>query len=600
MAYKRSRIAVTKLSLSVALALAAMGSTPASAINLDTGNPDATLRWDNTVRYNLGWRMEKVNPVYANAFGSDETETVFKKNDLIMNRLDLLSELDYVWKAENQLTYGFRVSGAAWSENAYPSHSRTNPDIAAYYASLPFPFSLTPPPISNYGAGGQWSKYAKRYVTGSSGEFLDAFVFGAFNLGETTLNLKVGQHNVYWGQTLYSVADGISAGQQALDGLKAAVSPGAEVKELFMPLNQISATWSLNEHWALIGQYQLDWKPFRVSPAGTFFGSGDASGSLLGSDPYCAATFPGGGCLRNLDAVTPSGNGGSWGLGAKWTPGNNDTWGFYYRKYDEKLPWGARQIDPAFFPAQADLSLMGIRLNYARDTELWGMSLDKQIWGLSTGIDFSYRKNTALNSTTGVVILPMNMTPTYEQLEGARGDTYHLVINAISLLDKTALYETGNLQGELAYQRLDKVTKNPTRYYSMDNACKGTANNKSNGCATKDALALNLGATLQWLNVLPSVDLSLPLSYSVGLSGNAPTIGGSSEKQYSWSVGLTAMYRTLYEFSLLYSDKHADYTAAPDTGITGINSTPATGNPSSGAGIGNNHGWLNLRFKTSF
>jgi hypothetical protein len=43
-----------------ALALASMFATAgtAYAFEIDTGNPDVTLRWDNTLRYNLGVRAE--------------------------------------------------------------------------------------------------------------------------------------------------------------------------------------------------------------------------------------------------------------------------------------------------------------------------------------------------------------------------------------------------------------------------------------------------------------------------------------------------------------------------------------------------------------
>lgn len=58
----------------------------------------------------------------------------------------------------------------------------------------------------------------------NSGEFVDAFVFGTFALGTTQLSVKLGQHNVYWGETMFSIADGVSAGQGPLDTIKAATT----------------------------------------------------------------------------------------------------------------------------------------------------------------------------------------------------------------------------------------------------------------------------------------------------------------------------------------------------------------------------------------
>ena len=41
-----------------AVALTVLCATSAQGFEIDTGNPDAVLRWDNTVRYNYGVRMK--------------------------------------------------------------------------------------------------------------------------------------------------------------------------------------------------------------------------------------------------------------------------------------------------------------------------------------------------------------------------------------------------------------------------------------------------------------------------------------------------------------------------------------------------------------
>ena len=74
------------------------------------------------------------------------------------NRIDLLSELDVVWKKR----YGFRVSGAGWFDDAYGNKSARNPALAV------------PPSY----IGQNFSNTTKRFYHGPSGEILDAFVFG--------------------------------------------------------------------------------------------------------------------------------------------------------------------------------------------------------------------------------------------------------------------------------------------------------------------------------------------------------------------------------------------------------------------------------------
>ena len=54
--------------------------------------------------------------------------------------------------------------------------------------------------------------------------------------------------------------------------------------------------------------------------------------------------------------------------------------------------------------------------------------------------------------------------------------------------------------------------------------------------------------------MFPGVDLSAPLSYAVGLKGNAPTIFGGNQGNGNYSVGLGADVQQKYRFDLKYID----------------------------------------------
>ncbi len=592
--------APTRLSLCVVTALAAIGSAPAWAFEFDTGNPDTKLRWDNTVRYNSAWRMEAINPAFANAYGYDESETRFKKNDMIMNRLDLLSELDYTFHNN----YGFRVSAAIWSENGYPGTTHIGDSVPAAQRAF-----------TSYGAGpiSPYSAYTKRYVTGSSGEFLDAFVYSTFEIGSTELSLKLGQHNIYWGESVFNPNDSVAAGQGPSDGIKALTSPGIEAKETSLPINQLSGRWTLSPEVALIGQYLLDWKPTRITPGGTYFAAADGAGnSWAAGSPVCTAANTT--CTPYLGPITPGRNGGDFGLAVRWSPfWLNGNAGFYYRKYDEKVPWSVTQLSKAG---------AGSRYNFARDTELVGVSLNKVLGPVSAGFELSYRKNTALNSSPGFFSTntgsgtlkdalaarapTLNDVPSYEQAEGARGNTYHFIANGTWLAPATPLWDAATVLGEIAYQRLDKVTKNPALFYAVGTgyAC-GTGGLKAgldatDGCATKDSWTMNLLFSPGWAQVMPGLDLSMPMTMSYGLKGNSPALSGAYEHGYKWAIGLTATYHSVYEFGVQLADQHQDYKTGASTTTTGV---PGTQIFTTGQGTSpeqNNHRWLNVRFKTSF
>ena len=94
-------------SLAVASLLAAAGA--AQAFEIDTGNDDLAMRWDNTFRYNLGVRAQGQDPALLKNPNLDDGDRNFSNGSLVTNRLDVLSEFDSIW----QKKYGVRVSAAA-------------------------------------------------------------------------------------------------------------------------------------------------------------------------------------------------------------------------------------------------------------------------------------------------------------------------------------------------------------------------------------------------------------------------------------------------------------------------------------------------------
>lgn len=546
---------------SIALLLGAACCPVLHAMPIDVGNPDFDVRWDNTVRYDAGWRMEGQKSGFDNSPYFDDTEHKFDRGDMVTNRLDLISELDVIWRQ----AHGFRISAAGWYDAAYQDSAEPNSALGA---------------SGNY-KNNHYNGYTNRYIAGPSGEILDAFVFTNFAIGSANVNLKAGQHNVYWGESLYSIGNSIAYSQGPIDTIKSATSPGAEAKELFLPLKQVSSEIQLTDELSVGAQYLLDWKPFRLVPGGTYFGPSDGSRSDYGNTTAAGFQIP------NGSDFEPAHQSGNFGLNMHWSPyWLGGTAGIYYRKFDEKLPWSFTQI-----------GLVGgrpvpqaIRLGYARDTELYGVSLSKNIGVISVGSEISYRKNTALNSVAGYSVITATGDPSYSDIEGARGDSWHALINGIYLLPKTFLWDGGTLQGELTYNKLQKITENENRFNARGYGCT-TAYSKN--CADKHSVGMQIGFTPEWPQLFPSWDISMPVSLAYGLDGNSPTLGGTNEGAYNYSIGVSGKWKNLHTVTLRWVDSHADYAKNPATDYV----TSAYTNGSSNQ---NNHGWLSLSYKTTF
>jgi len=562
----------------IAAAAALVASGGSHALELDTGNPDFKVRADTTLRYNLGVRTEKQDPRLLNFATTDEGNAKFKRGDVVTNRLDVLGELDVSYKGQ----FGGRVAAAAWYDHAYRDGAVSSPAGSA----------------TSYN-NNTYSDEVSRFVHGPSGEILDAFLWSNFNVGEVPVNVKLGRHTVVWGEGLLIGGHAISYGQSPVDGVKAVSSPGIETKEVFLPINQLTFKAQVTEKLSLAGQYALEWKPTRVPYAGTFLmGADNAPGVDRFALTPCNPALGPLSCktMTNTAAKEP-GDTGNWGLSARLdVDAIESTVGFYYRKFNDYNPETGIQLGNFYqaIPGVAATTLPGtFRFVYPESTKAIGVSLSKSVGPVSVGAELSWRKDAHLNS-----VASYTTTST-----GAVGDTMHAVVNGVYLLPKTAMWDTGSLIGELAYSRLNKVTANEKLYRGVGYAgCVklGTSGataqpgDITDTCSTKDYWEMALRFTPQYLGILPSVDLSIPMALNYGLKGTAATGGGGFEGRMSWSVGLLATYAGKHDFTLTYAD------AAVPTKYNAAGTAAIGGNALNSAVGATDRGRLLFTYKTSF
>ncbi|HXZ51113.1 MAG TPA: DUF1302 domain-containing protein [Burkholderiales bacterium] len=548
--------------IAVAVLMALGGK--ASAFELKTDNPDVSMRWDNTVRYNLGARAQGRDNKIGNYAVSDEGDYSFNNGDVVTNRLDLLSEFDFVYKKQ----MGFRVSGAGWYDAAYGGQSQSNPN----------------PPLVNIPSyvNHQYSGYTKRYYEGPSGELLDAFAFGNFDAGNVPTSVKVGRHSLYWGESLFLGGNlhGIAYSQNPLDLQKGFATPGSEAKELFRPLNQISGSAQLTDTLSVAGQYFLQWEPFRYPEGGTYLGPVD----FAFNGPDRQFLSPALGFAQRGDPLEPK-QSGEWGLATRWSPEWLDgTLGFYYRNFADKLP--------QTFLTQVGPNRSIYQLIYKDNIDLWGISLAKNIAGISVGAELSYRHNTPLTSqvlgnAAAAGPIAEGTTP------GPVGDTYHGLVNAIGILPKTGIFDTASWAAELTWSQWAKVTSGANLFQAVGyGGCTfaGRPGDKWDGCATKNYFGLALSFSPTWFQVYPGVDLSAPITYSTGLSGNAATVFGGNEDNGTYTVGVGADVYQKYRFDLKYIDWFGRYRSN-GTAVTTQNGFTT---------LLKDRGFVSLTFKTTF
>lgn len=526
---------------------AACLSSGAWALEFETGNPDLTIRWDNTVRFNYAVRVESRDNKIGNSAVSDEGTWSFDRGDAVATRFDVLTELDIVFKKR----FGARLSAAGWYDAAYGDDSRSNPN----------------PPLVNIPSyiNRKYSDYTNRLYQGPSGEILDAFVFAGFDVGPAPSQVKIGRHSIYWGESLFLGGNlhGIAYAQNPLDLQKGFATVGVEAKELFRPLGQISASSQVTDNLSIAAQYMFEWESFRYPEGGTYLGPVDFAfnGPHRQFLPAPLNTFASRG-----DPAEPN-QSGEWGLAARWSPDWLDgTLGFYYRNYADKLP-------QTFITQVPPLGAPRYNLIYADDIDLFGISLAKNIAGISVGAEISYRHNTPLNSQV-LGIAPG--LPLEGETKGPRGNTYHALVNGLGVIARTPLFDAAVYAAELTWSHWSTVSSGQNLFQAEGyGGCRrpggGPATgDKWDGCTTKSFVGMALAFTPTWYQVFPGVDLQAPVTYARGLSGNAATIFGGNESNGNYSVGIGADVHQKYRFDLKYIDFFGRYKDN-GTAVTGQN-----------------------------
>ncbi|WP_460125154.1 DUF1302 domain-containing protein [Pseudomonas sp. S2_C03] len=597
----------------------------AHGVEIDTGNPDWNVRLDNTVKYNYGVRTESADKRMLGTPNNNDGDYNFRKAGTnITNRVDLLTEMDVVY--QNHM--GFRVSAASWYDKAYENTgSNSNPFVngngstSGLVANDPRLAGVT---RDNVGFGSpHLSNYAQRYYTGPSGEILDAFVFYSTEVGEESmLSVKAGQHNVFWGETLLNPVHSMSYGQSGLDLAKLAASPGTEAKELFVPRNQLSMSFTVNPELTVAAQYFLDWDAARLPEAGTYYGGSDlvgfgAQSFLLGNTNAVVPGSPLGCGLAPCNGLTNVRRGhdltpdkrGDWGIMAKWSPAWLDgTLGVYYRETSEILPqaWldarglssananGTRPAGqvPAVINTLNSLSTATYQLAYADNIKIVGLSLSKDVGGISVGSDLNVRHNMPLASIPAIVstnsplglgqglgLLPARTASTgvvYDTPEkgdsmSATGDTLHWTLNGLMTLPKTPVFDSATVLAELYYSNLLKLdSKNEALY-------KGKDSYHGIDAPTRDNWGIAVNFTPTWYQVFPGVDLNAPMSVNVGLDGVSPVSGGGAKDTGNYAVGVGAVVYNKYFIDLKYVDS---FGKTDKCDVSGVSTGPTGGDGS--------------------
>lgn len=423
----------------LALAIAgviAMACQPAAAFDFSRGELSGSL--DTTVSFGASWRaQDQADDLIAKAY-FDPT---------IVAQIAALTDAGMYLEAQ-QLQLAARGRFSANRDDGNLKYDKGNLISNA--------FKVTSELSLNYRDSGAFARATYFYdfenadrsdltreakdLVGERFRLLDAFVFHNFTYGESgTGTVRLGRQVVSWGESTF-IQNGINViNPFDLSALRVA---GAELKEAYLPIDSLWASFSLTDKLSLEAVYMFEFEEVEIDAAGTYFSANDfaapggeyvmlnfgtvpqpvnnpalyrdvcysgAAGyglSDTGLPPAlvaagCSAAFP-------RSANKNAKDSGQFGAALRYYADfmNGVEFGLYYLKYHSRVP-----LVSGISVVNTSPNSGSYFLEYPEDIDLYGLSWSTSLpGGIAFQGEFSYRPNMPLQ-VDDVELLFAGLTP---------------------------------------------------------------------------------------------------------------------------------------------------------------------------------------------
>ncbi|AYC32756.1 DUF1302 domain-containing protein [Pseudomonas cavernae] len=446
----------------------------------------------------------------------------------------------------------------------------------------------------------------------SGAEFLDAFVYHNYSIGDLPGNVRLGKQVVSWGESTF-IGNSINS-INPID-VAALRRPGAEVKEGLIPVNMFYLSQGLTENLNAEAFYQLEWDKTIVDNCGTFFGN-DGLPKGCNDRLVVAGLDLAPGVAQNTGGLAAVGagtddvfiprlkdndarDGGQYGVALRWfVPELDDTeLGAYALNYHSRNPYlSVKQASTLAGGSLAVARSARYFIDYPEDIRLYGLSFQTNVGGTSLGGEVSYRPNMPLQLNTADLLSAATFGATSPLIKSGfasgnpaaglgktvngydRLPVYQAQMTATQFFDQVMGASRLTLVGEVGYNHISDLGASDgsdLRFGRSSNwgagtlqgptgpaTCRGTAAGtpaasnpqqecNSHGFYTTDSWGYRARARLDYPNVFAGVNLAPSLAWQHDVEGFGPNFDEGSK---AVSVGLDADYANTYTASLSYTD----------------------------------------------
>lgn len=523
----------------------------------------------------------------------DDGNLNFKKGDAFSTIAKLIGEVDL--KKDN---FGLFIRGKAWHDYQLAKNGVVNGSSA-----------------NGYQAGAELNDSSFDSLSKFSGiALLDAYVsMNTFVAGDKPVTVKVGNQVVNWGESLF--ISGINQ-FNAFD-ISAARKPGTQVKEILLPIPQVSLNLGVAENTSLEAFYQFDWKKNILDGCGTYWGIVNTyncsdTGAVVAAGPLQTQSsyrnYVGGGVAGGVNAIMSNGgtiNGkdsGQWGLAARYfSPELSTEFGAYYVNYNQRSPILSILFNGSTTPGSFYANSTN-RINYAwdysaKDIQVLGLSMSTNIAGWSVFGEASHTKDIPVQINGPDLLLgavgggasPVGLGPlaylkTTVRNEGTLFHGYGLLdknqvqISTIKSFPNILGAESLGFVGEVAYQNWSGIADPMTsiRYgrgfvygqaATATLACNAAAmtNCENEGFATKNSWGYRAQLELSYPNLFAGVNVKPRIFYSHDVKGySADNTFVEDRKALGLATRFDYLGKYYAEISANYFNRSAKYDVFRD------------------------------------
>jgi len=507
--------------------IAALGllATPASALPIDTGT-GVKLSVDNTFEFTL------VDQLGSAAFGPsgrclpDSGPFVVEASLFSCAVRSGLTSTRSEWEPRLSASYGgFGLEVSAYGEYdpVYSAFKKQPPAVPAV-ANVTRLFS------ENNDDDG---------VNGI--ELQDFYVSGMVNLGEDLpLSFKVGRQVSVWGESLYFPENGIAGGQTPIDTFRYKPIASYDENQQLLPVAQVTFSLQPNDGLAIIGYYQFEWRRDRISP----YDAEISNDEIVTQDNIRQIVMPRSGgqpVVFNRVQDQASDSTDQFGLGIRQRLGDFD-FGLYGLSFNAKVPEFDAHLP--FFDSDENPNVGTYDLFFPRDIEIFGASLSGPLGDGTFGAEVSGRRNQPLVNPGVILTATTEVGENDDAKQDADrfplGDTLHAQFSWITPIAPLSWLPDGaNFSGEVAGNHLIAPTASP---------------NLITPGRTQTAAAIRTVIEPQFFQIVPRVDLTIPVQLGYNLFGNSSidpsmnrgtgdvTLGANLTLDETWKLALSGTH----------------------------------------------------------